>query len=277
MKKNWEAPPYDDGKTHIGKPDSAQPLIFRRKQKDIPDLLVYYTFTKKDSLVSEVLYEWDVSNFEKNSNNPKPTAFNKAMIAKYNELENYITSKYGKGTTEGSLENLAAIDTDDGLKEKDIWQPNDSLKLKMYISVSNYYNKRGIVTSPTTHIIRLYVDYITPVNNKNEKPIDTAALDKSFRTFLSYLANENYEGAKTILSEKIRNGVTIEALKQIKPNMERELEIYMSGMEFLQDGNSYNTLQYKFTDDTASPPKEVIKVIFDSDNTLLGIQPMKRE
>lgn len=62
---------FDTNQTYMSMDDSAQPIIYRRKEKNIPDLLVHYSFSKKDSIMNNVLYEWDTSNFEKQDNNQK--------------------------------------------------------------------------------------------------------------------------------------------------------------------------------------------------------------
>jgi hypothetical protein len=51
----------------------------------------------------------------------------------------------------------------------------------------------------------------------------------------------------------------------------------MTGMQITQDGNIYPMLQYKYFDDLSSPPKEYIMVLFDNDNKIIGLQPMKRQ
>ena len=56
---------------HISFRGEAQPIKFLRKEKEIPDLTVYYFFKKADSTMSYILYEWDISNFEKQENNQK--------------------------------------------------------------------------------------------------------------------------------------------------------------------------------------------------------------
>lgn len=270
---------FDTGSQYISMDDSAQPVIYRRKEKGIPDLLVYYTFSKKDSLVTEILYEWDKGNFEKNDNKKMSLEFNKALANKYLSLQKSIVSVYGSATTEGSLENLSKTEESGGLKRSDLWKPNDSLKINMYTSISNYYKKEGMVTTTPTHRIRLYVNY-TAGKKENDllSKSRIATAEKTYADFISYLKNENFEAAKKLLSEKIRASVTPEIFNQLKTSLvtNRKAEVYMSGMQLVQDGNQYLMLQFKYTDDTASPPKECIKVLYSNDDTILGIQPMTR-
>ena len=271
---------FDTGRHYISMDDSAQPIIYRRKEKGIPDLLVFYTFSKKDSLVTEILYEWDKGNFEDGDDTKMPPEFNKALVKKYLDLQKNTASVYGSATTEGNLEDLSKAEETGGLKRSDLWKPNDSLKINIYTSISNYYEKRGAVTTPTTHRIRVYVKYINNKKQAEEPSLASKlpAAEKTYADFISYLKNENFEAAKKLLSEKIKASVTPEIFNQLKTSLanNRKTETYMSGMQLMQDGNQYLMIQFKYADDTTSPPKEYIKVLFDSDATILGIQPMTR-
>ena len=135
----------------------AQPVRFQRKEQVIPDLIVEYFYFEVDSLMNEVLYEWDISNFNDSQNNPQSKEVQFAMIAKYKKLVQMLTAKYGAGNSTGSLEDLSDIESSSGLRRKDVWQPNTATKITMYITLSNFYKKSGIVTMSPTHRIRLYV------------------------------------------------------------------------------------------------------------------------
>ena len=143
--------------THILPDNLAQPITYKRKENIIPDLLVQYTVDKKDSIVNNVFYEWNVYNFDQSLNNTKSDEFNKALIKKYYSLLKTLTDKYGQSKSEGGLENLNEINSKEGLKRHDEWKPNDNMEIEMYIVISNYYEKRGFVTFNPTHKIRLYI------------------------------------------------------------------------------------------------------------------------
>jgi hypothetical protein len=140
LEKKLKSEPYDTGQTYYSfDKNAAQPLVFLRKEKDLPNLLVYYNFSVKDSIVSEILYEWDVYNFNKGDNNLQSLEFERNLIHKYDEILNVITAEYGKGKTTGSLDDLSKISTANGLKRKDEWRLDDGLKIVMYTAISNYY------------------------------------------------------------------------------------------------------------------------------------------
>ncbi|WP_417369008.1 hypothetical protein [Flavobacterium beibuense] len=255
----------------------AQPLIFKRKEKDIPDLLVYYYFTKNDSIVKKILYEWDVNNFEDEENNPKPQSFQKKMIKKYNSILSTITSKYGESTSTGSLDDLSQAATENGIKKSDEWNTNDT-EAELYITLSNYYNKEGIITTPTTHKIRYYLKETAKQNAQASIHEKQTALDSNFKKFITSVENNNFEEAKNLCSQKIRHSITQELINQIKPTLtgDSKLTPYMAGMQIMQDGNSYPMIKYKYENDTNTPPVKLVNVFFDNDNTILGIQPIER-
>lgn len=76
-------------RNHVSFSGDAQPIKFRRKEKVISDLVVYYYFKEKDSTMSKVKYEWDESllTLKANTNDQKSKKYQKALIRKFNELE----------------------------------------------------------------------------------------------------------------------------------------------------------------------------------------------
>jgi hypothetical protein len=156
---------FSSDQTYISSGNVAQPEIFLRKEKNLPDLLVYYTYFKNDSTISEINYEWDVYNFDKKDNNIKSLDFEKNLITKYNSIIEIISARFGESEVKGSLNDLSKINTNEGLKRSDVWKPSDSLKIYAYTTISNYFKKDGFVTVNPTHRIRLYVS-----NLKQENP-----------------------------------------------------------------------------------------------------------
>lgn len=229
--------------------------------------------------MSYVLYEWDVYNFDQIENNKKPKKFQKALIDKYTTLENMITKLYGNATTEGSLSDLNQIDKRGGLKKGNTWKPNDSTEIEMYTTISNFYEKQGMVTRNPTHRIRLYVK-----NTKKEQKPNTELDEKSLNTleiitneFLQVLKKKDIFQSKEYLSDKIKETVTDEQITLLIENLnfERETELIYSGVQLGLDGSVFTMLQYKYVDDNSSPPNELIKIIFDDKNKIIGIQPIK--
>ena len=264
---------------HVSFSGNAQPIKFLREEKNIPDLTAYYFFKKADSTMSYILYEWDVYNFEKQSNNQKSLEFQKALINKYKSLEDLITSKYGEANTiEGDLSNLQHISDRDGLKKKNIWIPNDSTGIEMYTAISNFHEKTGMVTRNPTHRIRLYIR-----NTKKEEPVKPKlnlgrldSLQGVTMSFLGALKRNEIQQSKKYLSPLIIDQVTDEQLTMLSKSMDldKELELFQSGVQVGLDGRVFTILQYKYKADPLNPSKEMVKLVFDEENKVLGIQPM---
>lgn len=279
MEENLGSQRIPTNSNHVSFSGNAQPIKFLRKEKDIPDLTAYYFFKKADSTMSYILYEWDVYNFEKQSNNQKSLEFQKALIGKYTSLEDQINSKYGEANTiEGDLSNLQLTKDRDGLKKKNIWIPNDSTEIEMYTAISNFYEKKGMVTRNPTHRIRLYIK-----NTKKEKPVKPKlnpgkldSLQGITKDFLGALKRNEIQQSKKYLSSLIISQVTNEQLILLSESidLEKELELFLSGVQVGLDGRLFTILQYKYKSDSLSTSKEMLKIVFDEENKLLGIQPM---
>lgn len=284
LEKKLGSQTFNTGQTYIAGTAVAQPEVYLRKEKNLPDLLVYYTFFKKDSLISEINYEWDVENFEKKDNNTKSLDFERNLINQYNYIVDLISTKYGKSEVEGSLDDIVKINSPDGLKRSDTWKPNDSFKIYSYTTISNFYKKEGFVTVNPTHRIRVYITNLKGDKPEKLSPAKIKILDDKFKSFMTLLAienysNENIEDIKKLSSDKVKYEVTIDILKRIKAGIQtdKKLELYMNGLQIMRDGNYYPMLQYKYSDDTSSNPKEYFMVVFDKDDTIIGIQPRKRK
>jgi hypothetical protein len=284
MERNLGSEQIPNIRNHVSA-DNAKPIKFKRKQKVISDLVGYYYFKKKDSTMSRILYEWDESllTLKANTNDKKSKKYQKALISKFNELEKMIADIYGEPISEGNLSDLRIANDDikGGLKKNVKWFPNDSTEIEMYANVSNFYEKRGMVTTSPTHRIRLYIrntkkeEKITPDLTKGR--IDS--LNTISRKFITSLKNKSFTNSKSYLSEMIIDQVTDEQLKALISGIDfdRQLEMIYSGIQMGMNGKAFAMLQYKYEDDQNSPPKELIKVIFDDKNMIVGIQPLKMQ
>ena len=270
-------------RNHVSFSGDAQPIKFRRKEKIISDLVVYYYFKEKDSTMSKVEYEWDESllTLKANTNDQKSKKYQKALIRKFNELEKMITDIYGKPQSEGDLSDIRKANEKGGLDKNVKWFPNDSTEIEMYATVSNFYEKRGMVTTAPTHRIRLYVK-----NTKKEKRVTPELTEQRLdslngisKQFIASLKDENLEKSKSYLSEMIIEQVTDKQLKALISGIDfdRKLELFYSGIQMGMNGKAFAMLQYKYGDDQDSPPKEMIKVIYDDKNKIVGIQPLKMQ
>lgn len=267
---------------HVSFSGEAQPVKFLRKEKIIPDLTAFYFFKKADSTMSYILYEWDVSNFEKQDNNQKSDKFQKALIAKYKELKKNISEDFGQPEVKSNYSNLAKYDQKNFFEEKSTWNPNDSTEVELYSIASNHYEKKGAITINPTHRIRLYIRNQSKEKEKEIPKLDDkklAELEKIKIAFFNALEAEDLTKSKEFLSNLILEKVTDEQIKTLIDNInfEKQTELIYSGVQMGLNGSMFTLLQYKYSDDKSSPPSEMIKLIFDEKDKVVGIQPIKMQ
>lgn len=267
---------------HVSFSGEAQPIKFLRKEKIIPDLTAFYFFKKTDSTMSYILYEWDVSNFEKQDNNQKSEKFQKALIAKYKELKKNISEDFGQPKVKSNYSNLAQYDQKNFFEEKSAWNPNDSTELELYSIASNHYEKKGAMTINPTHRIRLYIRNQSKEKEKEIPKLDDkklAELEKIKIEFFNTLKAKNLPKSKEFLSDLILEKVTDEQINILIENInfDKQTELIYSGVQMGYGGRMFTLLQYKYSDDNSNPPNEMIKLIFDNKDKVVGIQPIKMQ
>lgn len=271
-----------ENKSHyISNTGIAQPIQFRRKQSGFPDLIVQYFYFQKDSTIDNVMYEWDETNF-KEENASMPSYEIGSFINKSKELYNQIFNKYGLGKSEGNLEDTSKITTG-GFEKTNTWNTTDSTVIELYTILSNKYVKKGAITITPTYRIRLSVRNLAENETKDDvlKPDENKfkELDSVFNSFLSDLKNKNIEKAKLYLSPSILSPATNAQLEILRKNIKFSdgLVVFLSGVQIGLDGSNYIMLQYKYKKDSNMPPKDLIKVAFDKENKIVGIQPLKSQ
>lgn len=148
------------------------------------------------------------------------------------------------------------------------------------MTLSHKYEKKGNTIINPTYRIRLNFDkpkvnsFLAPKVN-SEQLIQYKSIIKSF---FEELKKQDFDKAKSYLSERIINTITSEQLIKLRENIkfDDDLELFMHGFQTGADGSVFMLLQYKYTSDQNSPPKEMIKILMDDKNKILGIQPLKR-
>ena len=269
--------------TYVSFKGEAQPFKFLRKEKKLPDLYVYYFFTKKDSVLSYILYEWDVANFEKKENNKKPRSFEKTFIRKYQKIKNLITEKFGSPQSlKKNYSNLAQYKQKLFFEEDAVWQPNDSTEIELSITISNYYEKKGAMTISPIHRMRLYIRNLS-IKSQNPSPKlskeKLSELDKIVVDFFKALETKNLDKARTFLPDAIKDKVTDEQFKTLINSIDftRKIELYYSGIKMTLDGKVFTMLLYKFSDNNSNSPNEMLRVIFDKQDKILAVQTLNNK
>ncbi|MDO6854130.1 hypothetical protein Q4599_11120 [Cellulophaga lytica] len=116
-------------------------LSFIRKDSDIADIdiVARYVYYKKDSLILELINEWDVANHNKKINNKKDLEFRKNMLSFYLRGEKAMIASMGEGTVEGNIP--LEINDSTAYYKSTVWNLENTL-VKLSITMSNNYNKQ---------------------------------------------------------------------------------------------------------------------------------------
>lgn len=267
---------------YISGPGVAQPIGFRRKETDLPDLAVHYFYFKQDSAIDYILYEWDDNNFTEHTEGEQRSE--KEMNAfkdGYKKLFTRVFQTFGKSKSGSDPEDLSKIPTGD-LSRVDTWEPDDSTQIECSVDLSNKYEKRGMVTITPAFRIRL------EVHNLVKGGVDPGqmklgadrlrTLDSVFKVFLSDLHRRDMNRVRSELSPLALKNASDQQLEKLANYIHNddELLIYFSGVIMAMDGTSRIVLQYRYSSDNNTPPNEMIKVIFDENNKVAGIQPLGR-
>ena len=251
------------------------PLTYRRKQIGTPDLIITYTFSKVDSLINNVKYEWDTQNFNLDATK-QPLPVQKALIKKYQTLADELNRKYGRGEQEGDLIDLTKINLKGGLTRSDQWYPNDTTYISMYSMISNFQESQPNSKLEPSNRIVIFV-------NKIKKPLYPElrheaiwAAKECCKGFFVKLRAGDFEGSKAFLSSQIRNQMTEAIFNKLKATIKPEpLKVYFQDKETL-NGINYLMIQYTYSS-ASEQPNEILKVLFDKDNLIIGLQPLVRK
>lgn len=278
LEQNLGGEPIPTTSNHISSSGNAQPMKFLRQEEVIPDLIVFYYFKEADSTMSHILYEWDISNFEKQSNNQKPKEFQEALIAKYEELKEMIAQEFGAPEIEKNYSNISRLDSVNTFEENSTWHPNDSTEIEMYATASNYYEKVGAMTINPVHRIRLYIK--DQPKEKEVPKLDEQRLSKleSIKNdFLESLKVRDLSTAKTVLSDIVLETVTDKQLNLLIDNInfEKKSELIYSGIQAGFNQNMFTILQYRYLEDGSNSTGGMIRFIFDDKNKIVAVQPIQ--
>jgi len=271
METNNKSELIKDNSQYMNGEDTGQPIIYKRTQSGLPDLLVYYFPFKRDSSISSIRYTWTDKEAP-----VRPLNELKSYISKYKELLGYITAKYGKSNSKGNLDDLSLIDTK-GLTRNDSWV-NDTTNIEMYITLYNKHVVQGNMTINPTHTLTLFVRSpsekpVTPVLSKEK----ISKLDSLTKLFLADICSGNLADSRSFLSPLIIGQVKDEQLIALKAAIKDDKwALNMSGMQVSSSGKAYNNLRYARKDDSNTPPLEWVSIVFDDNDKIIAVQPLTR-
>ena len=260
---------------HISFSGEAQPIKFKRLKEIIPDLIVFYKFKESDSTLISILYEWDVSNFDKRDNNKQSAEIQEGVKEKYYELKSKLLKEFQKVEIDSNYSNIARLDPENIFEQSCNWEPNDSTSIELYSTVSNFYKKEGASTINPVHRIRLY---IKNKERKKEPPIlddkRKSDLDSLTFRFFDSIKKSEFEISKELLSDAIRSQATEEVLKQIYNSIEdvSNFELSATGIQYGMDGKSYTILNYSRIEKDENTNVNNFKVVFNDKNEIVSLK-----
>jgi hypothetical protein len=100
----------------------------------------------------------------------------------------------------------------------------------------------------------------------------------NFEKFIEALKISDRPSMESLLGSKAKQMVTEEVFTKLSKdiNLSRKLTIYKTGYKSTIGGKNYPMIQYKYSDDKAKEPKEIITAVFEEDGKILGIKPYRQ-
>lgn len=135
-----------------------------------------------------------------------------------------------------------------------------------------------LIFSQTTGGIRVVESKKTDL--KSELPKDKIKMyDSNFQSFVKAIENSDKTKISSLLSDKVKKTVTDEVIKKLSGGIsfDRKMEVYKSGYQTIINKETYPAIQYKFADDKAVPPADLVTAIFEEDGKILGVKPEFRQ
>lgn len=106
---------------------------------------------------------------------------------------------------------------------------------------------------------------------------ELALYNENFLKFISALKVSDRNGMEALLSERAKKMVTDVVFQKLATDIDtgKTFEIIKSGNKPFIDGSSYPMIQYKYADDKAAEPQNIITAVFEKDGKIMGIKPYK--
>lgn len=100
---------------------------------------------------------------------------------------------------------------------------------------------------------------------------------EKFLKFIAALKTSDRAAMDALLSDKAKKMVTEAVYKKLSTdiNTNKTFDIVKTGYKPLINGTTVPMIQYKYSDDKAAEPKEIITAVFETDGKILGIKPYK--
>ncbi|MBT2619796.1 MULTISPECIES: peptidylprolyl isomerase [Chryseobacterium] len=128
------------------------------------------------------------------------------------------------------------------------------------------------------------VDVKVENNDKKEAAVEVskekiALYNEKYFAFIKALKTPTDRKAiDDLISEKVKTLVTDKVLEKLSNGiqLDRKMEVFKSDHQTLMDGVSYPMIQYKYSDDKSSLPKDLVNVLFEDDGKIIGVKPEEK-
>lgn len=157
---------------------------------------------------------------------------------------------------------------------------NDSTEIELYATLSNKSVRNKKSYSIPTFRTRLFIRSNSLPKAKSKPNLseeNIKNLDVIANGFFYAMRSKEIKENETLLKALISSTISINQLEQLQNyfNFKDELELISYGIQQGADGSAYTMLQYKHVNDKNSPPKEILKLLFGSNNKIVGIRPLR--
>jgi len=251
--------------------ETNEAIVYRRVESNIPDLLVTYTFTTKDSLLKGIDYEWNPIYFDSIPKDMQP-AMQKRMIKKYQELMLPIFRRLGTRDELGNVDDLSYLNSAWGVGQRDKWIYKDTTDIFLTSRFRNQYILPEGDTLRPVNLIRLSLKRIQKLPTITVEELEIPI--KQFAGFLKKLKANDLEGSKIFLGSNMAKGIKQPDFDRLNTFIKSEaLKGYSGRMECL-DGIPYLVVKYVDVEEQPSDfPKILCRVSYNKDNKIVDIVP----
>ena len=268
----------DNKSNHLLAGDMAQPITFTRTSGEFePKPQVQYFFTKSDSVVQKIFYEWDKQNFFKSSYELTEKDIEDDMtlerfIEKYQDLKNELKSAFGESTSKGSLEPISNIDY---LKvdARDDWK-SDSISANIYMVFSNQFKVMGNMKITPTHRIRVTIQKAQKdvVGNISEHFKTVFKADEKQQSiaeqYVKYVIDKKYKKSWKLISPNLKEKIdfntyelNISRIDELLKDQSDTIELLNSQPNIVGE-NVFYTYTLSFVNSNTDAPKVLLFVTF---------------
>ena len=251
---------------------SGNTLKFRRAQDQLPDLVVRYRFSKNDSILRSIQYEWDASTTDTGESQPKSVEYQGLLIGKFHQLEENLLQQFGPAVVKGDLTGWQETEEKGGVSQVNTWNLEDGTDIRLMIAISNFYRKRGMITTVPTHRIRLTVRGPAPEEPKMPLSAPDTLQLISKRVLQSFRTEAYLEILKHLDAELLRV-TSLKELRLLRTQFDFEQPLVLSStVRVFKDNQPITMLEYEPLEEPSGSETSVVRLTFNEQNQIVELR-----